>query len=120
MEQVEEICDHIVLVNLGHKVLDGTVDQIKKDFKENKFHIQLSHLPDNIDCPAFEIIANTGNKLIVKIHEGYNSNKVLQYFIDKDIHIETFTEVLPSLNEIFIRLVEGTRATTRSFQKIEA
>src|SRR5688500_10322865 len=37
MEQVEEICDHIVLVNKGRKILDGTVKAIKQDFKENLF-----------------------------------------------------------------------------------
>src|SRR3978361_1556767 len=40
MEQVEEICDHIILVNLGKKILDGTVQNIKQEFKENKFSIQ--------------------------------------------------------------------------------
>ena len=39
MEQVEEICDHIVLMNLGSKMLDGTVQDIKQQFKENKFYI---------------------------------------------------------------------------------
>src|SRR5882757_4936480 len=36
MEQVEEICDHIVLVNMGKKILDGTVGDVKQQFKENK------------------------------------------------------------------------------------
>src|SRR6476660_4764163 len=45
MEQVEEICDHIVLVNLGKKILDGTVAQVKQDFKENKFVVQLGDVP---------------------------------------------------------------------------
>ena len=39
MEQVEEICDHIVLVNLGKKILDGSVSGIKQQFKENNFSI---------------------------------------------------------------------------------
>src|SRR3954470_788866 len=45
MEQVEEICDHIVLLNLGKKILDGTVQQIKNDFKENLFSIKLDGVP---------------------------------------------------------------------------
>src|SRR5947208_10436483 len=48
MEQVEEICDHIVLVNLGQKILDGSVQQVKNDFKENKFSIQLNGVPPQI------------------------------------------------------------------------
>ena len=39
MEQVEEICDHIVLVNKGKKILDGTVKQVKQEFKENLFRV---------------------------------------------------------------------------------
>src|SRR5688572_27660264 len=39
MEQVEEICDHIVLVNKGRKILDGTVKNVKQQFKHNLFHI---------------------------------------------------------------------------------
>lgn len=120
MEQVEEICDHIVLVNLGKKILDGTVQQVKNDFKENKFSIQLAGITSAIESNVFDVIDQKANKLIVKIKEGASSNDVLKYFIDRQINIEGFNEVLPSLNDIFIRLVEGTQATTRSFQKVEA
>ena len=119
MEQVEEICDHIVLVNLGKKILDGTVQQIKQDFKENKFTIQLGSTPVNHSSIAFEVVNQKNNKFTVVIKEGYTSNDVLQYFIQQNISIESFNEQLPSLNDIFIQLVEGTKATTRSFQKME-
>jgi ABC-2 type transport system ATP-binding protein len=118
MEQVEEICDHIVLVNLGKKILDGTVQQIKQDFKENKFSVQLSEIPANISSNAFEVIDQKKNTLIVKIKEGYKSNDVLQHFLQQQVNIEAFNEILPSLNEIFIREVEGTKAITRSFQPV--
>ncbi len=118
MEQVEEICDHIVLVNLGHKVLDGTVKGIKQTFKENLFSIQVTTLPATVVSNAFEVIQQQGNGFTVKINKGYNSNNVLQHFIEHGSLIESFSEILPSLNEIFIREVEGTHATTRSFQTI--
>jgi ABC-2 type transport system ATP-binding protein len=120
MEQVEEICNHIVLVNLGKKILDGSVQQIKNDFKENIFNIQLSAVPSSAESVAFKIIEQKAGKLIVKINEGFKSNDVLKYFIDQQINIEGFNEILPSLNDIFISLVENTKATTRSFQKVEA
>ena len=53
MEQVEEICNHIVLVNLGHKILDGTVKGIKQNFKENLFSLQLTTLPATFTSDAF-------------------------------------------------------------------
>ncbi|MBV9961914.1 MAG: ATP-binding cassette domain-containing protein [Parafilimonas sp.] len=118
MEQVEEICDHIVLVNLGQKILDGSVQQVKNHFKENKFSIQLSGIPEKISSNLFKIIDQQANKLTVKINDGIKTNDVLKYFIDQQINIEGFNEILPSLNDIFISLVEGTKATTRQFQKI--
>ncbi len=120
MEQVEEICDHIVLVNLGRKILDGTVHQIKQDFKQNKFRIHLNGVPANIINPAFEVIDSKADTLVVKIKEGYKSNNVLEHFINQNINVEAFNEIFPSLNDIFIDLVEGTNAKTRSFQKVVA
>lgn len=118
MEQVEEICDHIVLVNLGQKILDGTVASVKQQFKENKFRIQLQEVPGNLNADSFELVDQKANQLTVKIKEGYNGNDVLKYFLDQNLSIKAYNEILPSLNEIFINLVEGTKSTTRAFQNI--
>ena len=118
MEQVEEICDHIILVNLGRKILDGTVYQIKQDFKENKFSIQVAEVPSNINSGAFEVIDQKAGRLIVKINANNHSNDVLQYFLQKGSIIESFNEILPSLNDIFIREVENTNGSTRAFQSV--
>jgi ABC-2 type transport system ATP-binding protein len=120
MEQVEEICDHIILMNLGQKVLDGTVSDIKQQFKENKFSIKLSEVPAAINGPSFTVNDQKANALTVKINEGFKSNDVLQYFLQQNLTIESFNEILPSLNDIFINLVEGTNAKTRAFQSTEA
>ena len=118
MEQVEEICDHIVLVNLGKKILDGTVAEIKQQFKENKFSVQLSGIPQNLTGSGFQVIDQKANRLVVKINEGFKSNDVLEFFIRQNMNIESFNEMLPSLNDIFIKLVEGTQSVARSFQKV--
>jgi len=118
MEQVEEICDHIVLVNLGKKILDGTVAEVKQQFKEHKFSIKLTEMPDNLNNPSFNIIETKPTGLVVKINEGYKSNDVLQHFIATGATIEHFSEMLPSLNDIFINLVEGTHSVTRAFEKV--
>jgi ABC-2 type transport system ATP-binding protein len=118
MEQVEEICDHIVLVNLGQKILDGTVASVKQQFKENKFRIQLQEVPANLVADSFELIDQKANQLTVKIKEGYKGNDVLKYFLDQNLSVEAYNEILPSLNEIFINLVEGSKSTTRAFQNI--
>jgi ABC-2 type transport system ATP-binding protein len=118
MEQVEEICDHIILVNLGKKILDGSVHKIKQDFKENKFSIQFTELPAETASRAFNVIEQKGNKLTVKINEGFKSRDLLEYFLQKEGNIEGFNEILPSLNDIFIMEVEGTKSTTRAFQPV--
>lgn len=120
MEQVEEICDHIVLINLGKKILDGTVSEVKQQFKENAFQLQLHTIPETNAGAPFSILHTKDNLLTVKINEGHTGNDVLQYFIRQGIQVEGFNEMLPSLNQVFIKLVEGTNAATRSFQKVEA
>ena len=118
MEQVEEICDKIVLVNKGKKILDGTVNAVKQDFKENLFSIQLERIPENINSPAFEIINVKKLELIVRINDAFKPNDVLGYFINQGSSIVSFKEMLPSLNEIFIKLIEGT-PTARQFQPMD-
>ena len=106
MEQVEEICDHIVLVNKGKKILDGTVSQVKEDFKEHIFKVGFDELPDTFTSESFDVINSRGNFLNVKIKEGNNPAKVLQEFLNHRASIISFNEILPSLNEIFIRQVQ--------------
>jgi ABC-2 type transport system ATP-binding protein len=121
MEQVEEICDHIVLVNLGKKILDGTVTDIKQQYKEYIFAIETSH-PELIkDNTLFSIIDKADknpNKILVKLSNAVASNEVLKYLIEQNIPIISYNEVLPSLNDIFIQLVEDTHAKARAFQNI--
>lgn len=115
MEQVEEICDQIVLLNKGKKILDGTVAGVKQEFKQNLFSVQVEKVPDTIYSEAFELTRTNRNELIVKINEGFKPNQVLGYFINQGINIISFREILPSLNDIFISLVENT-PSARQFE----
>lgn len=117
MEQVEEICNKIILVNKGKKILDGTVHDVKQGFKENLFGIQLENIPEGINSKAFDVTNINKNKIIVKINEGYKPNDVLGYFMNNGSSIVSFQEILPSLNDIFIKLVEGSPAA-RQFENI--
>ena len=126
MEQVEEICDHIMLMNKGEKILDGSVTEVRQRFKENIFSVGLKgvsgsggtvpaeSMPDAAN-KAFEVVGRKQGHLIVKIREGYGPNDVLKYFIGRGEDITAFMEILPSLNDIFIKLVEGT-PLSRQFQ----
>jgi ABC-2 type transport system ATP-binding protein len=124
MEQVEEICDHIILVNKGEKILDGSVSGVKQQFKENLFAVGVegaASMADNgwkPESAPFEVMGQRDGQWIVGIREGYRPNDVLRYFIDQGKSITAFTEILPSLNDIFIRLVEGT-PLARQFQTVK-
>ena len=119
MEQVEEICDHIILVNKGQKILDGTVSGVKQQFKENLFSIGLEKTDVPVASPAFEVVGSRDRTLVVKIKDGFRSNDVLDHFIRQKTGITSFSEMLPSLNDIFIKLVEGT-PLARQFQPVTA
>ena len=119
MEQVEEICDKIILVNKGKKILDGRVSEVKQRFKENLYHIGLEELPAHIESPVFEVVKTENSGMVVKINQGYKVNDVLQYLLQQEVNLKSFHEMLPSLNDIFIRLVEGT-SVSRQFQTVTA
>jgi ABC-2 type transport system ATP-binding protein len=120
MEQVEEICNHIVLINKGKKILDGSVKQVKQDFKENLFSIGTEQMNVTADDKApFEILGTRDYSYVVRIKNGNSPNDVLNYLLQQGISIHSFNEILPSLNDIFIKLVEGT-PTARQFQKVTA
>ena len=119
MEQVEEICDHIVLINKGQKILDGSISKIKQEFKENLFRITAQPLPDDISNSLFDLLSGKDQTITLRIKDGHSPNEVLGYFIDRQSNISMFMELLPSLNEIFIRLVEGT-SVSRQFQNVQS
>ncbi|MDQ6844986.1 MAG: ATP-binding cassette domain-containing protein [Bacteroidota bacterium] len=117
MEQVEEICDEIILVNKGKKILDGSVKQIKQDCKENIFRVGFEEVPEPFESNIFDIVSSKNNFLNVKINEGHNPAAVLKEFLNHSASIVSFNEILPSLNDIFIKKVEDTKMA-RQFEKV--
>ncbi len=115
MEQVEEICDHIVLVNKGKKILDGTVEQVKHDFKENLFRITFATplLNEALQNELFDVMGTDDRSIVIQKKENRSNNEILQYLLNRGLLIDSFNEILPSLNDIFIRQVEGTPLARR-------
>jgi ABC-2 type transport system ATP-binding protein len=108
MEQVEEICNEIVLINKGDILLNDSVENVKQNFKEKKYTITTSQEIGDINFDGkFDVLEKTGKKLLFKINEGEDSNSLLSHLISKNIPITSFSEVLPSLNDIFIKLVKA-------------
>ncbi|MDF1698701.1 MAG: ABC transporter ATP-binding protein [Saprospiraceae bacterium] len=106
MEQVEEICENIVLINQGKKVLEGNVSEIKEEYKDNLYRIEFKgKLNADLKQDNFNIISDTDDELIIKILNDENPNLLLKQLLDSGIEIRSYSEVLPSLNEIFIKIV---------------
>jgi len=108
MEQVEEICEHIVLINQGAKILEGKVSDVKEAFKENKYKIGFKgRMPSGLSSDSFSVLADTEDEFLIQIKPGHNSNELLRELMQKGITIQSYNEILPSLNEIFINKVKG-------------
>jgi len=108
MEQVEEICEDIVLINKGKILLYGGVDKIKNDFKEHLFSVKYNgRLPETISDHNYLIVNKTANEIVFKAGVDQTSNDLLRNLINSHVNIVSFNEIMPSLNEIFIKIVES-------------
>ena len=106
MEQVEQICEEIVLMNQGKVVLEGNVKAIKNDFRDDKFELEFDgQFPSDMLGDSFEILKDDAISCLIQAKEGHDSNELLRGLMDKNIKINSFKEVLPSLNDIFIKKV---------------
>lgn len=107
MEQVEEMCEEIALINKGKIVINGDVTEIKHKYKENLFEVHTTNEIDQSQLTAMDIVKKEKTKYFVKpIAEG-STNDILKQFMNLGT-VTYFAEILPSLNEIFIKLVGGS------------
>ena len=107
MEQVEEICENILLINRGKVILTGSVKEVKNQFKLNHFEIGYEgELPEELSN-QLEIIEKRNNKVVVKLQEEMSPSALLKKAVQTGLDIRSWNEMLPSLNEIFIRQVEN-------------
>jgi ABC-2 type transport system ATP-binding protein len=107
MEQVEEICEHIILINDGRNVLEGRVRDIKDHFKEGVFRIEFAgELPSDLSS-HFTVVSDTDHEVLIKAEAGMSPNDLLRVLLDRGFLIHGFQEVKPSLNEVFIKTVNS-------------
>lgn len=110
MESVEELCDHIALINKSELILEGSKKTIKEDYKTNTFVVAHKNLIEEIE-DGFQIqsqdqIEDGFYKTSIKILNGKGPNELLKNLIDK-VEVHSFIEKIPSMNEIFISTVQG-------------
>jgi ABC-2 type transport system ATP-binding protein len=110
MEQVEEICEHIVLINKGENVLEGRVKDIKDQFKDKLFKIEYEGSLTPSILEEVTIIKHTEGAITIQVPEEQQSNQLLQRLLSQGVFVHSFNEILPSLNEIFIKKVGEVNA----------
>ena len=112
MENVEEICEDILLINKGKIILDGNVHQIKQQFKQHVYRIVF------YDITAFPSILHDKIDLMevhdkewkIRLSDNQNVNDVVRLLLDNHIAFNGISEILPTVNEIFIEQVNKTKA----------
>ena len=107
MEQVEEICEEIVLYNKGKIILNGKVNEIRRRFKQNEFAVQYEGALPDLETTRMEIKNTNDGAMVVKGTDGMKPNDLLRELMNLQIQVTGFNEILPSLNEIFISQVEN-------------
>ena len=105
MEQVEEICENIVLYNKGKVILNGEVDEIRRRFRKHDFLVKYEGAAPSISDKRFLIQAVNNQEMSVKISDEAGAKDLLRTLINQDCNVTGFNEILPSLNEIFIQQV---------------
>lgn len=107
MEQVEEICEEIVLINKGRNILQGKVKEIKHRFKKHQFGIDYKgEFPDVIAGGKYSIVERNNGHAILQASPEDTPNDILRALLSHNLEINNFNELLPSINEIFISQVQ--------------
>ncbi|MEO6760012.1 MAG: ABC transporter ATP-binding protein, partial [Saprospiraceae bacterium] len=95
MEQVEEMCDHIVLINQGKNVLQGEVQAIKNEYKQHLFRVEVAgDWPSDLSS-QFTIVRKDRNIATIQLADDNDSNELLRQLMQKGQRIVHFEEILP-------------------------
>ncbi len=110
METVEELCDHIALINKSKKILEGAKKEVKAKYRTNTYIVE--HRGDfSLDGENYELNGNRNlddgyQETMVRIKSDRNANQLIRDLVETT-EIHGFIEKIPSMNEIFIQLVNG-------------
>lgn len=115
MESVEELCDEIALINKSEKLIEGKLIDVKRQYRTNTFEVGV--LTDNIEGLMYDVtqkfsvtqtdFKSLNDELKLDISLGEHSSNVLLKILSERGSVTHFREKIPSVNEIFIRTVQG-------------
>lgn len=110
MESVEELCDEIALINLSRLVISGGVDEIRHKYGNS--NVELIYTSDRTlesEPGLYDVLSDTGDMsrhtAVLSISDGADSSSVLRSLLDNGLTVNSFKELVPRMNDIFIKLV---------------
>jgi ABC-2 type transport system ATP-binding protein len=114
MSSVEELCDNISLINKSEVILEGQIFNIKKNYRTNVYELSYSGDPTKLQNGLgrpYELLTNSTENHVhfasIKTQEEDSDNRLLKELIPL-VNILSFNELIPSMNDVFIRVVEET------------
>ena len=111
MEQVEKICERIVLIHRGQNVLEGRVAEIKQRYKSHRYGLrfagELPFLANPRDLPPFHWVEQAPGQawFELEVPDEQAPSRILQALLEAGLCLQHFEEELPSLNDIFVKVV---------------
>lgn len=107
MDQVEEMCENIILINRGKNILMGNVKEIRNKYKKNLFEVSYSGQLPSAFTGGLELVSQIDHTATFRIPDQDTPNHLLQFLMSAGCEIKAFHEILPTINEIFISQVKG-------------
>jgi ABC-2 type transport system ATP-binding protein len=110
MESVEELCDSIALINKSHVVITGGVDEIRHKYGNNNVEVVYTdkNALDSVSG-VYKVLSDRDDSgrhtSVLALEDGVCTNDVLKSILDQNITINSFKELVPRMNDIFIKLV---------------
>lgn len=116
MKSVEELCDHIALINKSVKIVDGPTDEIRNKYKSNTFWVRYKGDFEQVDKALdnrFKILEHTEsekeNRIKIQYVNGGSNNELLQAIIPS-AEIISFEELIPGMDDVFIKAVQESNS----------
>ncbi len=111
MESVEELCDHITLINKSETILEGEISEIREKYSTDTYSVHFTgdknKLTNGLDS-RFELVQleenGYGPQATIRIKEGDGTGDLIRNLVEVT-EIRSFKEILPSMNDIFIQVV---------------
>ena len=105
MESVEELCDDIALINSGQSIVEGSVNEIKNNFKEHIFEVQFEGTIQN-EIQHFDTLVIESGYGIFKAKNKENTHTLIKQVVEQ-VNVTSFNEKLPTINDVFIQSVNN-------------